>query len=229
MSGVAMLQEFPGDWRSAVVLMAHPDDPEYGMSAAVAKWTAAGRTVRYAFACRGEAGIEGMPPEQAGPVREAEQRRAAAIVGVGVVDFWDFPDSAIRNCPQLRAKVTELLDAVRPDVVVSTFGGDEWGPGAPNQPDHIEFAHAVVQAYDELPVKPRWLFSNGPGGEFAEAVDGYTDAAVEALAAHEAYLSVLDPDTPVSEQARSQVNATTPVREDFGGRRAVEFILERSS
>lgn len=223
----AMLREFPTDWRTAVVLMAHPDDPEYGMSAAVAKWTAAGRTVRYVFACRGEAGIEGMAPEEAGPAREAEQRRAAGIVGVTDVDFWDFPDSEIRNSDALRAKITDVLVAVRPDVVVSIFGGPEWGPDMPNQRDHIEFAHAVAQAFDELADKPRWFFSNGPGGTYLETVDGYTDAAVEALAAHEKYLSVLDPDTPVRVQAIQQVDATTPARDDFGGRRVVEFILER--
>jgi hypothetical protein len=51
--------------------------------------------------------------------------------------------------------------------------------------------------------------------------------AVASLAAHEAYLSVLDPDTPVIEQARKQVDMTTPPRLDFGGQRTVEFILRR--
>jgi LmbE family N-acetylglucosaminyl deacetylase len=63
---------FPSDWASAVVLVPLPDDPEY-LSAAVAKWTAAGRHVTYVLASRGEAGIDGMPAEQAASVREAEQ------------------------------------------------------------------------------------------------------------------------------------------------------------
>lgn len=82
------LLPFPTDWRSALVLVPHPDDPEYGVAAAVAKWTATDKSVRYVFGCRGEAGIAGMPPEQAGPIREAEQRRSAAIVGVDTVEFW---------------------------------------------------------------------------------------------------------------------------------------------
>jgi LmbE family N-acetylglucosaminyl deacetylase len=45
-----------------LVLVPHPDDPEYGCAAAVAKWTAAGKTVHYALASRGEVGIEGIPP-----------------------------------------------------------------------------------------------------------------------------------------------------------------------
>jgi LmbE family N-acetylglucosaminyl deacetylase len=219
------LHEFPSDWQSAVVLVPHPDDPEYGCSAAVAKWTSSGKSVCYVFACRGEAGIQGMPPEETGRVREAEQRTAAAIVGVDDLVFWDFPDSDIRNTAELRAAIADELTTRKPDVALTLYGGPEWAPGAPNQPDHMEFAAAVAEAYETLSDPPRWLFANGPGGTYLEAVDGFTDAAVESLAAHEKYLSVLDPATPVVEQARAQVDRATPARPDFGDRRVVEFIL----
>jgi LmbE family N-acetylglucosaminyl deacetylase len=221
------LQRFPDDWSAALVLVPHPDDAEYGTAAAVAKWTTAGRGVRYALACRGEAGIAGMPPDQAGPVREAEQRRAAAIVGVDEVDFWDFPDSAIADTAALRAQIGSTIAETRPDVVVTIYGGPQFGPDIPNQRDHIEFAAAVTAAYDELPDPPRWLFQAGPEPTHAETVDGYLDVAVSALAAHEVYLSVLDPHTPVREQARRVIDMTTPMLPEFGGR-AAGFILERS-
>ena len=222
-----MLEAFPTDWRTALVLVPHPDDPEYGCAAAVAKWTAAGRTVHYALASRGEVGIAGMPSEEAGPLREAEQRRSAAIVGVDDVQFWDFPDSQIRDTPELRAKIAETITDLAPDLVATVYGGPEWAPGAPNQLDHIEFSKAVAAAYDSLVAPPRWLFENGPEPTHYEVVDDYIDVAVESLAAHEAYLSVLDPATPVIEQARKQVDMTTEPRPDFGGQRAVEFILRR--
>ncbi|MEO5832200.1 MAG: PIG-L family deacetylase, partial [Nakamurella sp.] len=62
--------------------MAHPDDPEYGVAAAVAVWTAAGKDVRYVLATRGEAGIAGLPPAECAVEREQEQRRAITHVGV---------------------------------------------------------------------------------------------------------------------------------------------------
>jgi LmbE family N-acetylglucosaminyl deacetylase len=223
LAAMADLRAFPSDWQSAVVLVPHPDDPEYGCSAAVAKWTAAGRSVCYVFCCRGEAGIEGMSREETGRVREAEQRKAAAIVGVDDVVFWDFPDSNIRNTAELRAAIADELTTGKPDVALTIFGGAEWAPGAPNQRDHIEFAAAVVDAYDGLPDPPRWLFVNGRGGNYLETVDGFVDVAVDSLAAHEKYLSVLDPETPVIEQARKQVEWAT----DFDGTRGVGFILER--
>lgn len=220
------LQPFPTGWESLLVLVPHPDDPEYGMAAAVAKWTAAGRSVRYVFACRGEAGIEGMPPERAGPVREAEQRRSAALVGVDAVDFWDFPDGRIRDTPALRAAIATAIQTVKPDVVVTIYGGAQWDPDTPNQRDHIEFAAAVTGVYDALADPPRWLFQNGACPTHVEPVDGYTDLAIQALAAHQAYLSVLDPDTPVIEQARRQVDLATP---ELAGHRVAGFVLERGA
>jgi len=225
-----VLEAFPIDWRTALLLVPHPDDPEYGCAAAVAKWTAQGKTVYYALACRGEVGIAGMPAEEAGPLREIEQRRSAAIVGVEELQFWDFPDSQIRDTPALRAKIADTITAVAPDVVLTVYSGPEWAPGAPNQRDHIEFSNAVAAAYDSLTDPPRWLFENGPDVTHAEVIDDDCfNRAVSSLAAYDVYLSVLDPDTPVLEQARKQVDMTTTPRPEFDGKRTVEFILRRSS
>jgi len=223
------VEPFPSDWRTALVLVPHPDDPEYGCAAAVAKWTAAGKTVHYAVASRGEAGIAGMPPEQAGPLREAEQRRSAGIVGVDDVQFWDFPDGHIRDTPELRAKIAETITTLAPDVVITLYSGPEWAPGAPNQRDHIELSKAVAAVHDSLKDPPRWLFENGPEITHGETVDDYVEVAVASLAAHDVYLSVLDPDAPVEEQARKQVELTTAPRPELGGQRTVEFILRRSA
>jgi LmbE family N-acetylglucosaminyl deacetylase len=221
------VEPFPSDWRTALVLMPHPDDPEYGCAAAVAKWTAHGKTVHYALASRGEVGIEGMAPEQAGPLREGEQCRSAAIVGVDNVQFWNFPDSEIRDTAELRAKIADAITAFAPDVVLTIYSGPEWAPGTPNQRDHVEFSNAVAAAYDALTDPPRWLFEGGPNGTHCEVVDGYIDVAVASLAAHKTYLAVLEPEIPVIEQARKQVDMTTQPRPGLGGQRTVEFILRR--
>lgn len=225
------LEPFPTDWQTALALVAHPDDPEYGMAAAVARWTGEGRRVVYALASSGEAGIEGMDPAQTGPVREAEQRASARIVGVDDVEFWGFPDSRIENTADLRDKVAETINRVAPQVVLSLYGGPEWAPGHPNQRDHMQFAAAVLEAYDSLDpaARPRWLFENGPQATHAVDVTAQIDTAARSLAAHEKYLSVLDPDTPVVEQARAQVDLMTAPREDFGGVRAAGFELKRST
>lgn len=222
----AQLLSFPTDWQTALVLVAHPDDPEYGMAAAVARWTGEGRRVVYALASSGERGIEGLPPAECGPLREAEQRASASIVGVDEVEFWGFPDSDIRNVPELRDKITETVERVRPQVIVSLFGGPEWAPGMPNQRDHIEFAAAVLEAYDALEAPPSWLFESGPAATHGVEVEEQLDAAVRALAAHDRYLYVLDPDTPVLDQARAQIEMATAPR-DGDARHVTGFELKR--
>jgi LmbE family N-acetylglucosaminyl deacetylase len=54
-----------------LAIVAHPDDLEYGAVAAIARWRAEGSEVVYLLATRGEAGIDHLPPEKCGPLREA--------------------------------------------------------------------------------------------------------------------------------------------------------------
>ncbi|BBJ46916.1 hypothetical protein SSPO_096340 [Streptomyces antimycoticus] len=60
------LRPMPDDWRRALAVVAHPDDLEYGCSAAVASWVADGRQVAYVLATRGEAGIDTLAPNEPG-------------------------------------------------------------------------------------------------------------------------------------------------------------------
>jgi LmbE family N-acetylglucosaminyl deacetylase len=64
------------DWTRGLVVVAHPDDVEYGGAAAIARWTGQGKAIAYCLLTSGEAGIDGMPPDQAGPLREREERAA---------------------------------------------------------------------------------------------------------------------------------------------------------
>jgi LmbE family N-acetylglucosaminyl deacetylase len=66
----------PEDWDRAIVVAAHPDDIEYGLASAVARWTGQGKRVSYLLATRGEAGIAGMPPSRSG---RCGWRRSSAV------------------------------------------------------------------------------------------------------------------------------------------------------
>src|ERR1700680_3204922 len=96
------MDPMPEDWNRAVAIVAHPDDLEYGAASAVARWTAQGKEVSYVLATRGEAGIDAMAPARAGPVREEEQRRSAARVGVGHVEFLGHSDGSVEAGLPLR-------------------------------------------------------------------------------------------------------------------------------
>src|SRR5207248_10971270 len=87
-----MMEPVPEDWERAVAVVAHPDDLEYGMASAVARFTAQGKEVSYVLATSGESGIDSMSPERCGPLRESEQRASAAVVGVDHVEFLGHRD-----------------------------------------------------------------------------------------------------------------------------------------
>ena len=150
------LQPVDEEWSTALALVAHPDDLEYGTAAAIARWTAQGKRVVYCLATSGEAGIDGIEPERAGPLREEEERASAAIVGVDVVEFLGYPDGMLEYSLGLRRDVARAIRRHRPDVVITGYYGESWAPGMLNQADHIAFGRAVVDGVRDA--ANRWVF-----------------------------------------------------------------------
>src|SRR5215831_8357725 len=111
------LAALPEDWDRAVAIVAHPDDLEYGAAAAIARWTSQGKEVVYVLATSGEAGIDGMAPAEARPLREQEERSSAAVVGVHTVEFLGHHDGLIEAGLPLRRDLAGALRRHRPDVV----------------------------------------------------------------------------------------------------------------
>jgi LmbE family N-acetylglucosaminyl deacetylase len=70
------MKPMSADWISAVAVVAHPDDLEYGAAAAVARWTEQGKHVSYVLVSSGEAGIAGRTRPRSG--RCARRRNGAA-------------------------------------------------------------------------------------------------------------------------------------------------------
>ncbi|NLH06255.1 MAG: PIG-L family deacetylase, partial [Chloroflexi bacterium] len=67
-----------------LVIVAHPDDIEFGVAGSVAKWTAAGAEVTYLIVTDGSAGSNdpGVDPDELAARRRAEQQAAAEVLGV---------------------------------------------------------------------------------------------------------------------------------------------------
>jgi LmbE family N-acetylglucosaminyl deacetylase len=230
----------PDDWQRALVVAAHPDDIEYGMAAAVAVWTAAGKEVHYLLATRGEAGMAGVPPEEAGPLREEEERRSAAVVGVTEVEFLDHRDGTLVEGPELRRHLAAAIRRHQPELVVTGYFGATWSPpgmspGYVNSADHRALGQSVVDAvadagnewiFPDLK-EPRWSGVqyiavqdlSAPAHEVDVA--DHVDQAVASLVEHRRYLELLS-DTPVDEQAKQVIDMST-MTED--GRRRVGFRL----
>ncbi|PZS25503.1 MAG: PIG-L domain-containing protein [Pseudonocardiales bacterium] len=153
---MADLEPLGEDWTSALAIVAHPDDLEYGTAAAIARWTAQGKRVDYCLATSGEAGIDAMSPEEAGPLREQEQRASAGIVGVTQVEFLGYPDGVLEYGLPLRRDIARAVRRSRPDVVITGNYHETWGPGALNQADHIALGRAVLDGVRDA--GNRWVF-----------------------------------------------------------------------
>ena len=219
------LPPMPDDFSRVLAVAAHPDDLEYGTAAAVAAWSASGRVVSYLLVTRGEAGIDTLAPATSATVREQEERRSAAVVGVTDVDFLDgHPDGVVVEGPALRRDLARGIRRRRPELVVVPNHHDTWpGPGW-NSADHRAVGRSVLDAVADA--GNRWIFpelgdeglepwagvryvavAHSASPTHGVAVTDTVERAVASLCEHRAYLEALD-DRPVEEQAREVLVAT---------------------
>src|SRR5579875_2924244 len=114
----------PGGQRILVV-MAHPDDAEFLCGGTIARLTAQGCEVSYLLATRGQRGSDdpAMTPERLAVIREAEQRRAAEVLGVRQVLFLDYVDGDVEPSLQMRREIARMVRLLKPEVV---FTFDPW-------------------------------------------------------------------------------------------------------
>lgn len=202
------LQPVPEDWSSALAVVAHPDDLEFGSAAAIARWTGQGKQITYCLVTSGEAGIDSLPPEEAGPRRKQEEYAAAALVGVSTVEFLGHPDGVLEYGIGLRRDITWAIRRHRPDVVITANHHPAWEHGALNQADHIAVGRAVLDAVRDA--GNRWIFreqvaeglepwkgvrtvlvAGSPLTAHAVDVSDYFDLGMESLKAHSTYLAGL--------------------------------------
>ena len=151
------MEPMPEGWRRGMAVVAHPDDLEYGAASAVARWTAQGKEIAYVLATSGEAGIDGMAPAEAGPLREEEERRSAAVVGVSHVEFLGHPDGLIEASVALRRDIAGAIRRFRPEMVMTMNFDLTWGEGGGvNHIDHRVVGLTVIDACRDA--ANRWLF-----------------------------------------------------------------------
>ena len=195
-------------WDRALAVVAHPDDMEFGAAAAVARWTAQGKTVVYCMVTSGEAGIDSMDPDHCREVREREQVESARVVGVDVVDFLGLPDGVLEYGVSLRRAICLAVRRHRPEIVITNNFHDNWGGRSLNQADHIAVGRATLDAVRDA--GNRWIFhdqlvdglapwggvrqvwaSGSPAAEHAADTTDTFDLGVQSLVAHQAYIDGL--------------------------------------
>jgi LmbE family N-acetylglucosaminyl deacetylase len=201
------------DVQRVLCVTAHPDDVDFGAAGTVAHWVDQGIEVTYVLVTRGDAGGFDDTPRDAMPgIREAEQRAAAAAVGVERVEFLDgYRDGTLIPTLQLRRDIAAAIRRYRPDRVLTTSPLRRWERIAgPSHPDHLAVGEATTCAiypdarnefaFPELlqehglkpwTVREVW-YTGGPNPDHMIDIGGTFARKLAALRAHASQTAHLD-------------------------------------
>jgi len=194
-----------GDIRDALVVVAHPDDVDFWAAGTVASWTDAGTTVTYCVLSDGDSGgFDPQVPRSAIPgIRQAEQKAAAAVLGVSDVRFLGYSDGCIEPTYALRRDITRQIRQVQPARMLTWSPEWSWRRFHRNHPDHRAAGEAALSAvfpdarnpfaHPELlneeglepwEVGEVWLMGGPSPNHFVDITDVF-DRKIAALRAHE--------------------------------------------
>lgn len=191
-----------------LVIVAHPDDADFGPSATVSKWTDEGTSAQLVCCTSGDAGSDDpeTDPTQLALLREDEQRAAARVVGYSEIHFLHQPDGALVNDLALREELVRVIREFRPDAVMAsdpsryfTADGfvqhtDHRAAGAaaidavyPAARNAMAFPHLARQGLAPHIVRRIYVFWAAEPNEWVD-VSGYVDRKLAALHAHPSQL-----------------------------------------
>ncbi|NUR51335.1 MAG: PIG-L family deacetylase [Hamadaea sp.] len=192
------------DVKKVLCVFAHPDDVDFGSAATVARWVDDGLEVAYVLVTRGDAGgFDDTPRGEMPGLREAEQRAAAAAIGVTQVEFLEgYFDGRLTPSLELRRDLVAAIRRHRPDRILTSSPLRRWERiSGPSHPDHLavgeattcavypdarnEFALPELMAAGLEPwtVREVW-YSGGPSPDHAIDATDYFDRKLAALHAH---------------------------------------------
>jgi LmbE family N-acetylglucosaminyl deacetylase len=137
------------DSKRIMVIMAHPDDPEFFSGGTIALWAREGAEIIYLILTNGNKGSDdpAMSPERLRQVRQTEQREAANLLGVKTIIFLDEPDGELQPTLQVRKKVVREIRRHRPHVVICPDPSAYYfGNTYVNHPDHRMAGQVALEA-----------------------------------------------------------------------------------
>lgn len=142
--------------RTILVVVAHPDDAEFGCGGAIAAWVREGWEVTLLICTDGGAGgpddATDVGPEarqRISQVRKAEQQAAAAVLGIKEVAYLDFPDGTLMPTVELRREIVRHIRRTRAYRVVCQSPERVWTPNyslGRFHPDHLAAGEAAIAA-----------------------------------------------------------------------------------
>ena len=186
-----------------LVVVAHPDDVDFGAAGSVATWTGQGITVSYCVVTDGDAGgfDRAVPRLEMAAMRHAEQEASARRVGVTDVRYLGYPDGRLVTTLELRRDISRVIRQVRPQRVVTQSPVRNLARIFASHPDHLAAGEATVSAvypdsrnpfafpelleegHEPWTVDEIWLMASTAADVYVDITDTYA-RKVEALLCH---------------------------------------------
>jgi LmbE family N-acetylglucosaminyl deacetylase len=188
--------------KRALVVVAHPDDVDFGFAGTVATLTGNGVDVSYCLVTSGDAGGDDSnhTKEERSAIREAEQTMAAKEVGVSSLSFLRWPDGQVEPTLLLRREIARTIRDTRPDLVITQSPERNFERIFASHPDHLATGEATLRAvypdarnphaFPELlreghePHTVRWVWMGGFGPNMVVDITDNFDRKVAALKSH---------------------------------------------
>ena len=144
----------PGTWdtpQNILVILAHPDDPEFFCGGTLAKWAHEGHSITYQLITCGDKGFNDSTPADMTPdvlcaIRHKEQNAAAKVIGVKEVHFMDTDDGYLVPDIHLRREITRVIRRFKPDILVTCDPQNLFASYGLNHPDHRAAGQVVLDA-----------------------------------------------------------------------------------
>jgi len=141
-------------WESSqkiLVILAHPDDPEFFCGATLARWARAGHEITYHLLTCGDKGFNPathpeMTPEKLCGIRHSEQQNAAEVIGASAVHFMDRADGYLIPDISLRREVVRIIREHKADILVTCDPQNLFALYGINHPDHRACGQVVLDA-----------------------------------------------------------------------------------
>lgn len=149
----------PGQSERVLIVLAHPDDPEYFCGGTLAKWARDGKEIRYLLLTSGEKGSDdlAMTSDSTRAMRRAEQHNAAQLIGVKDIVFLGYPDGELANTPDLRREIVREIRRFKPRIVVTSDPTTYFvGTAYINHVDHRTAGAAVLEAVSPAAGSPAY-------------------------------------------------------------------------
>jgi LmbE family N-acetylglucosaminyl deacetylase len=134
--------------KKIMIILAHPDDPEFFLGGTIARWLKMGHEITYLILTKGDKGAPvAIDPLVLAGQRVEEQLAAARSLGVKEVDFLEYKDGFLTPDTKIRREVVREIRKRKPDIVVSSdptnyFPSDMYI----NHPDHRKAGEIVIEA-----------------------------------------------------------------------------------